>query len=264
MENLHTFVVLAYKESQYLEECILSVLHQAYKSKVIIATSTPNDYISDLANKYSLDIKVNPTPGKGIGYDFDYALSTASTKLATVAHQDDIYDYDYSLNMVNEYMKHTNALIIFPDYYEIRDNQIVRTNLNLKIKRLLLIPQRIGIGKSTKFIKRSAIAFGNAISCPSVCFVKPNIPFEDYFACNLLCDIDWYAWERLSRQKGSFVFINKQLMGHRIHSDSTTTEIIGESLRTKEDLILLRKFWPLTIAKLINSAYKKSEESNKI
>ena len=53
--NLHTFVVLAYKESKYLEESVKSVLNQKYKSKVVIATSTPNDYIKKLAKKYKLD-----------------------------------------------------------------------------------------------------------------------------------------------------------------------------------------------------------------
>ena len=45
MDSLHTFVVLAYKESRYLEECIKSVLNQSYKSKVVIATTTDNKFI---------------------------------------------------------------------------------------------------------------------------------------------------------------------------------------------------------------------------
>ena len=53
---LHTFVVLAYKESKYLETCIKSVLNQKYRSDVVIATSTPNDYINSLANKYNLEV----------------------------------------------------------------------------------------------------------------------------------------------------------------------------------------------------------------
>ena len=44
-KSIHTFVVLAYKESKYLENCIKSVLNQKYKSNVIISTSTPNKYI---------------------------------------------------------------------------------------------------------------------------------------------------------------------------------------------------------------------------
>ena len=47
---MHTFVVLAYKESSYLEECIKSVLNQKYPSKVVIATSTPNQYIENIAD----------------------------------------------------------------------------------------------------------------------------------------------------------------------------------------------------------------------
>ena len=47
----HTFVVCAYKESQYLEECIQSVLNQNIKSNVIISTGTPNSYIKEVAEK---------------------------------------------------------------------------------------------------------------------------------------------------------------------------------------------------------------------
>ena len=53
---MHTYVVLAYKQSEYLEECIKSVLNQKYQSKVIIATSTPNEFISKIAKKYSLEV----------------------------------------------------------------------------------------------------------------------------------------------------------------------------------------------------------------
>jgi len=49
MKNKHTFVVLAYKESQYLEECIMSVINQKYKSEVVIATTTDNKYIRNIA-----------------------------------------------------------------------------------------------------------------------------------------------------------------------------------------------------------------------
>ena len=43
--NDHTFAICAYKESPYLEECIKSLKNQTIKSNILIATSTPNDYI---------------------------------------------------------------------------------------------------------------------------------------------------------------------------------------------------------------------------
>ena len=41
----HTFAVCAYKESKFLEECVLSLLSQTVKTNIIMATSTPNEYI---------------------------------------------------------------------------------------------------------------------------------------------------------------------------------------------------------------------------
>ena len=57
MKIIHTFVILAYKESDDLEDCIKSVLKQSVKSNVVIATSTPNDFITDLAG---FPAKVSP------------------------------------------------------------------------------------------------------------------------------------------------------------------------------------------------------------
>lgn len=259
---MHTYVVLAYKESAYLEECIKSVLNQKYPSKVVIATSTPNDYIKNMADKYSLEVLINPNPGMGIGYDFDFAVSCGKTKLTTVAHQDDIYDYEYSDKIVKAYQKHPDSLIVFSDYYEIRDTGKVYSNTNLKIKRILLFPLRFNMLSKSKFGKRLSLRFGNAISCPAVTFVKENIKTADIFKCDLVCDIDWYAWEKLSLKKGKFTFINDCLMGHRVHEESTTTEIINERIRTKEDFIMFQKFWPKSISKLINKFYVKAEDSN--
>ncbi len=262
MEVLHTFVVLAYKESHYLEECIKSVLNQKYQSKVVIATSTPNDYITSLAKKYKLEIKEN-TGKKGIGYDFDFAIHCGDTELVTVAHQDDLYDYEYSDYMVRAYQKQPNSLILFPDYYEIRKEKKVYNNLNLIIKKILLFPLRLRGLSKFKFMKRSALRFGDAISCPSVTFVTKNIP-KDVFASDLKCNIDWYAWEKLSRRKGNFYYIHKPLMGHRIYNESTTSEILKENGRTKEDYEILKKFWPAPIAKLIARVYANSERSNNV
>lgn len=49
-----TIVICAYKECKYLEESIRSVLNQSVKTNVVISTSTPNDFIDGLADKYHL------------------------------------------------------------------------------------------------------------------------------------------------------------------------------------------------------------------
>lgn len=260
-KKVHTFVVLAYKESSYLEECIKSVLNQHYKSNVVIATSTPNKYINDMAKKYNLEVKVNPNKGKGIGKDFDFASNCVKSELVTIAHQDDIYDYDYSKSVVDMYRKYNDASIIFTDYYEIKGDRKEYSNKNLVIKRILLFPLKFKSLGKYKFFKRWILRFGNAISCPAVTYVQRNVP-KDKFEVEMKCDIDWYAWEKLSKMKGRFVFVSDKLMGHRIDETTTTTKIISEGVRTKEDLLIFEKFWPRKFAKLINKFYKKSEENN--
>ena len=63
-------------------------------------------------------------------------------------------------------------------------------------------------------------------------------------------------------EDGKFTFVNNPLMGHRVHEESTTTEIINDRIRTKEDLVMFQKFWPKFISNLINKFYVKAENSN--
>ena len=262
MKTEHTFVVLAYKESDKLLDCINSVLDQTHHSQVVIATSTPNPYIKKIAKKYHLELFTNPV-SKGIGYDFDFAASCVDSELVTIAHQDDIYEPTYAASVINAYHKYPKASIIFTDYYEIKNGQRENSNLNLKIKRILLSPLHLRVLANSKFIKRSALRFGCAICCPAVTFVTKNVP-KDKFKCAMKGNIDWYAWEKLSRRKGYFIYIPQKLMGHRIHTGSTTTEIIKDDIRTTEDLKMFQKFWPTPIAKFITKIYKKSENNNTV
>ena len=259
--NIHTFVVLAYKESRYLEDCIKSVTNQSLKTNVVIATTTDNNFIRDLSKKYKLKVIVGKHTS--IGGDFDFAKNCVDSKLVTIAHQDDLYDSEYAETVINEYKKNPKASIVFTDYYEIRGKEKVYKNTNLKIKRILLTSLKIKKISGFKFIKRNALRFGNSISCPAVTFVNANCP-KEVFTSNYNCDVDWYAWEKLSKLKGKLIFNKKCLMGHRISLESTTTDNINNGIRTKEDFEILCKFWPKWIAKRINKFYKNSEKSNSI
>ena len=74
----HTFAICAYKQSPYLEECICSLTAQTVKSNIIIATSTPNDYIKALAEKYHLSLYINQGES-GIAQDWNIAYRQAKT-----------------------------------------------------------------------------------------------------------------------------------------------------------------------------------------
>ena len=252
----HTFAILAYKESEYLEECIKSVMKQNKESEIIILTQTPCDFITKLAKKYKLEtVEIKE---KGIGNAFDFALKYIKTEFVTICHQDDVYYEDY----YNEVVKKMNSktLISFSDYDEFKNDKIVSTNTNLKIKRILLFPIRLF--KNSKFIRRRSLSLGCPICCPAVTFNKNLVKTPLFENPDFRSDVDWQAWETISKLKGEFLYNKKHLMFHRIHDDSETSKVIADNKRTKEDLIMFKKFWPTPFAKIICKLYSNSEKSN--
>lgn len=259
MKRIHTFVICAYKESDYLEECILSLKNQVVTSTIIMETSTPNAYIEGLANKYNIPLFVNPHGG--ITQDWNFGLSKVETKYATIAHQDDIYEPEYAKKILEAFESSKKSLIAFSDYGEVRAGVKVTDTQMLNIKRLMLSPLKIKAFKGSKFVRRRILSLGDPISCPAVSFNLERLErpiFRDGFRS---CE-DWEAWEKISRMDGDFLYVSEPLMYHRIHEESATTAIIQDNARVEENYIMYCKFWPRPIAKLINKFYTKSEDSN--
>lgn len=261
-KSQHTFAICAYKESVYLEECVKSVMQQEISSEVIMITSTPNDYIRTICEKYEIPLYVNDGE-KGIVQDWNFAYTMADTKYVTIAHQDDIYLQEYSKDIMENFKNNKKALIAFTDYAELRDGKAVLSNRNLKIKRILLAPLKIKKFQSSRFIRRRILSLGCPICCPSVTFVKENLP-DAVFEKGFRSDEDWQAWEKISKYEGSFVYVDKILMYHRIHEESETSIIIGDSARSQEDYQMFCKFWPKAIAKILTKLYSSSEKSNEL
>lgn len=258
----HTYALCAYKISEHLEDCVKSLLSQTVKSNVFIATSTPNAHIDAIAKKYNIPVYINEGE-KGLGGDWNFAYDKADTPLVTIAHQDDIYEPQYTEKMLELINNSKKPIIYFSGYAELRDGKKVYGNTNLKIKKLLLLPLQIKCFWKSRFVRRRVLSLGNSICCPAVTYVKEMVGTTP-FTNDYLSNIDWQQWERLSRKKGSFVYNKQPLMCHRIHKESTTTEIIGESKRTTEDYAIFCKFWPRFIAKILAKVYSKSEKSNNV
>jgi len=257
----HTFVILAYEESPYLEECIRSIMAQSEKGEMIICTSTLNDHIVGLAEKYGIPIRINEE-STGIGSDWNFAYNQAETRLVTLAHQDDIYERKFLEKTLEGINNADTPLISFTDYYEIQRKRIAthRTFVNLRIKKRLLIPLRSKKLRSVKWMKRLLLSFANPICCPSVTCVRDNLPHK-LFDEELFGSIDWAAWELLSKREGDFVYIPQTLVGHRMYMESSTMKLIRNGQRKKEDYEVLKRFWPEPIAKAINVVYSNSQKS---
>lgn len=256
----HTFAICAYKESEYLEECIISLLNQTVKTKIILATSTPNDFIRELCDRYDIPMYVN-TGEKGITQDWNFAYSKTDTDYVTIAHQDDLYEKNYVEYLEKFIDKCSAPIIFFTDYFEIRNGERIYNNNLLRTKRMMLLALRLKLFWKSRFVRRRILSLGCPICCPSVTFARNRCP-EVIFRHGFRAAEDWEAWEMLSRKKGAFIYCSEPLMGHRIHEESETSKIIGDSARQKENYIMFRKFWPGIIAGPLNRLYSKSEKSN--
>lgn len=258
--NQHTFVLCAYKESPYLENCVQSLLAQTVQSKVIISTSTPNETIDGVAKKYDLPVYINEGE-KGITGDWNFAVSQADTPYVTIAHQDDLYEPTYTEEILAKMTRAKSPILAFTDYFEIRDGERVYKNKLLKIKKIMNFGFRIS--KYSRWTRLRVLSIGNSICCPSATYKREV--FEDFhfdgsfkFAC------DWDAWDRLARKKGAFLYIPKPLMGHRIHEDSETTKQTEGEGRAREEYAMFRRYWPDAIAKKLSKFYGKGADSNQL
>ena len=260
----HTFVVCAYRESPYLEECVRSLLSQDETgSRIVLATGTPNDHIYDVADRYAIPVLVNPAGSQGLGADWNFALSCADTDLVTLAHQDDLYLPGYRHAVVSAAESCSHPLILFTDYGERRNDSDVYDNRLLRVKRTLLSPLKNRRHWKSVFLRRRALSLGSAICCPAVTLCVKNLP-SPVFSNDMRSNIDWAAWERISRMPGEFAYIARPLMLHRIYAGSTTSAVLTDNGRRAEDLQVFRRFWPEPVAKLIEHFYQSGEESNEV
>lgn len=249
----HIFVICAYKESEYLEACVQSLLAQTKKTKVMIASSTPSKFIDDIAGKYGLECHYRD--GKSdIKDDWNYACSVADSEWVTVAHQDDIYNPEYAELVGKAIEENDDSYIAFTDYRELIKGNVI-DNRNSKIRRFLLIPMRNKYLSKKHFWKRIVLSMGNPICCPGVTYHKSMID-GDVFTSELKFDIDWDTFYKYSDMPGRFIYIKKPLVCYRIHEAATTMQCIDNSLRVTEDTLMFEKFWNKTIAKIIMFFFK--------
>lgn len=261
-EKDHTFVICAYKENPYLENTVSTLLKQSVKSKIMLSTSTPNDHIKNICDKYNIPFVINPAPHLA-GDDWNYGYDHADTKLVTLVHQDDLYSKDFLKETLHALNRAKNPLLSFTDYYELKKGKKESRNLLLNIKRVMNYPLSKKRLQSSKWLRKRLLGLGDAICCPSVTFVKEQLG-DTIFDMKYKNSCDYKTWVDLADRDGSFVYIPTKLLAHRIYAESATTLNLSENIRQKEDLEILSTLWPRPIAYVINKVYALSEKSNKV
>jgi glycosyltransferase involved in cell wall biosynthesis len=256
------FVICAYKEVHYLEQCVESLLNQTIKCKIIISTSTPNEYIEGVSKKYNIPLRIN-TKGKGNYSDFCFAYNQADTKYVTLCHQDDQYLPSFAETMLKYMKSEKRPVIAFSNYYDVKNGEIIKDSQLLNIKRKMNSILSIKMFRNSRFIRNRILSLGNPICAPTVTYNKDLVD-EPVSDCPLPTCHDWYSWIELAKIKGAFIYVKEPLLLRRIHEQSTMTEVIANNDKSISDYEIYRKFWPKPIAKFILKKYSKSEDSNNL
>lgn len=256
----HAFVICAYKRSKYLERCVRSLLAQTVEANIYITTSTPNNYIETIANRYNIKLFVR-NGSSDIRDDWNYACDTIDAEWITVAHQDDVYSKYYLEEVLCAISKYDDGIIAFTDYRPIIGGQ-VSMDINCRIRHLLRSPMRIPMLANSKFFKKYILAFGNSICCPSVCYHKKVIN-GSIFTSNLKFSLDWDTYLKFSKMDGRFIYVDKTLTYYRIHNKATTAAFINNNTRQNDDIYMFGQFWPKFVVKLIMKIYVKAYEAYK-
>ena len=255
----HSFYILAYHESPFIEECIESLKHQTVKSDICITTSTPSEFLEKLSLKHNIPLIIN-SKREGIAGDWSFAYNSARTDYITLAHQDDVYLPEYSATNLLALMDCPDSLIAFSNYIELRGNQEMKMTFNIFVKILLL--RIFFLFRNTlrhKTVKRLFLSFGNPISCPGVTYNKKNIgPFD--FSRDLDINLDWNAWLDFSQRNGAFVYIKKKLFLHRVHEDAESMKGMSDERRLREDKMMLEKIWPKGMHQIMSAFYSFSRK----
>ena len=249
----HTFIVLAYKENPFLEDCIASLKSQSVASAIVITTSTPNSHIASIADRHGLDVIINPEQ-RGIGADWNFALAQARTRFVTLAHQDDVYSAQFLAQSLAALDVTSRAALVFTGAREIDDDGQPRTSKVSSVKSLLLglfARQRSTVeGRRARLM----LSFGNPVSCSAITFDRAVIG-DFKFSESLASNLDWDAWVRLVERGERFAVVSAPLVGRRYNDMTETSHLLRDGRRGVEDRIMFQRLWPRPLSSLLSRVY---------
>ena len=259
----HTFVVAAYGESPYLPGCLASLQAQDTPGDVVVATSTPNDFIARAADAAGVPLVINPERNGGIGADWTFAYAAGRTDFVTIAHQDDEYRPEFRRRSLEAASGVRSPLLVFTDYAEVFGDTWRTRTPNLLVKRVLIRwPARDGWRFESRARKQWLVSFGSPISCPTVTYHRALLGPDFAFSRAFRFVVDWEAWIRLADRDGSFAYVPDVLMGHRIHPDSETTRVTTGRIRLDEETACFARLWPWPLARALTAPYRLSHLTN--
>lgn len=141
MRYKHVFAIPAYGQSPWLETCIRSLKAQSQPSPVILCTSSPSEFLEQMAEKYELPLYVRRGESS-IRDDWNYAYEMADGEYVTIAHQDDVYHKEYAAELLKAVGKWPDMTVFTTDYVITKGGKTITGDRLLWVKRILRLPLR--------------------------------------------------------------------------------------------------------------------------
>jgi len=250
VDAAHAFVVPAFGRPPWLAQCLESLQQQTVRSRIVIATSTPNDHIAGIARRFDVEVRSNPVAA-GIGADWNFALAAAEARWVTLAHQDDWYAPTYTERCLMAAGEAVAPLLVFTSALEQSSDRADARHP--RVKRLLCAMAFLGqTAIASPRRKLRLLSFGDPIPCPTVMLHRSALP-DFVFPSGFDAALDWAAWLELARRPGEFVYVREPLVHRRVHRASATH--VHLQSRAEEDDRILRSLWPRPIAAAIGALY---------
>lgn len=294
----HVFAVCAYRESPYLEECLNSLLAQTEKSRIIVCTSTPSAFLTELCRKYGLPLYVRDGESS-LCADWNFAVETAVREtleqgrnvqekagasnagamqkeagqkaaacqkaetipsvMVTIAHQDDRYHKEYTAELCSAYRKWPDLRLFCTRYRTIDAAGAAAAG--------------IGTAERIKRILRLPLRLQGL--CAGTWWKRLPLRLGNSIGCPTCTYvlgkadlplfrrpyafvIDWDTLWRLAGEPGRFICREKELMDYRVHSGAATMANIANHNREKEETEMFHRMWPGPIAGFLMHFYKRA------
>ena len=202
-------IIPAYNAERYIREAIDSVLNQTFKDfEIIVIDDGSTDNTSKILESYGNKIRWKSQENKGQASAQNEGIKIAKGDYLAYLDADDIYFPKILETQVKYLDKHSDAGLVYSDYYQIDDKKILKIAKSQPFDYLLLL-QNNYICKSTVMHRRECLVCANLFD--------ESINGRD----------DWDMWVRIS-EKFKAGYINKPLVKYRVHEDSWTHSLPNE------------------------------------
>ena len=234
MNPLVSICIPTYKQKEYLQRCLVSVLEQDFKNfELIISDDTQDDsleiFIKSILKDFPYSYLRN-IPAKGMPENWNSAIQQATGKYIKILHHDDFFTQSDSLKLMVEEIENKKGDFLFcqTDVWHIKTG--IHHFHKISHKQLNLLNG-----------KPEFLFFKNMIGSPSVTLYLNDLSLKYDSRFKWLVDIDFYM--QILFQKKQIVYLNKPLITTIHGSDEQVTGYVlnDKVFQIKEHVHLFNK-----------------------